>query len=90
MTSAVTPVVTGVGPSSGTHTGGTTVLISGSRLGLATSVTFGAADAPGFTIVSDTQIYVSSPAHAAGVVDVTVTNGYGTSATSAVDQFTYT
>jgi hypothetical protein len=42
------------------------------------------------TFVSDTQITVTSPAHATGTVDVTVTTTGGTSATSVNDRFTYT
>ena len=40
-------------------------------------------------MVSGTSITVTSPAHAAGTIDVTVSNGAGTSATSASDQFTF-
>jgi RHS repeat-associated protein len=40
-------------------------------------------------VVSATTIQASTPAHAAGVVDVTVTTPGGTSATNPADQFTY-
>ena len=42
------------------------------------------------TILSDTMLVATSPAHAAGTVDVTVQTPYGTSATAAADQFTFT
>ena len=40
-------------------------------------------------MLSDTQIAVTSPAGAAGLVDVTVTTAVGTSAKSSADQFSY-
>jgi hypothetical protein len=40
-------------------------------------------------VVSDTEITTTSPAHAAGTVDVTVTNPSGTSPTTANDHFTF-
>ena len=66
-------------------------------------VFFGNAEASSVTILSDSQVRVVTPAHAVGTVDVnvqsgqTVTNlngnpeffGYGTSTTSAADQFTF-
>jgi hypothetical protein len=66
-------------------------------------VLFGITPATSVTVVSDTRLDVVSPAHAAGTVDVTVQSGhtvlnidnnpvffgYGTSATNAGDQFTF-
>ncbi|MGA8416181.1 MAG: IPT/TIG domain-containing protein [Candidatus Dormiibacterota bacterium] len=82
------PVVSGVSPSSGPPAGGTAVTISGLNLSGATSVTFGGT-AAAFTPVSNTEITSTSPA-GSGTVDVRVTTGSGTSATSTSDQFTYT
>ena len=84
----VAPVVTGVSPSSGPSTGGTTVTITGTAFDCVTSVTFGGVAA---TIISSTstQIVVTSPAHAAGTVDVIVTTPGGTSAATPADHFTY-
>jgi hypothetical protein len=84
------PTVTGVNPMVGPTSGGTTVMITGTGFTDATAVMFGAQAATSFTIVSDTQITTTSPAGAAGIVDVTVTTPGGTSAASAADQFTYT
>jgi hypothetical protein len=84
--------VTGVSPGSGPATGGTPVTITGTNFTGANTVKFGGtANATGaMTVNSDTQITVTSPAHAAGPVDVTVTNiTSGTSPTSANDKFTY-
>ncbi|QRY70412.1 putative Ig domain-containing protein (plasmid) [Ensifer sp. PDNC004] len=83
------PTVTSVTPTSGPMAGGTTVILTGTNFVGATSVTFGATVASGFTVNSATQITVTSPAHFAGTVDIRVTTAGGTSATSAADQFTY-
>ncbi|CAN7403178.1 IPT/TIG domain-containing protein [Aminobacter sp. LjRoot7] len=88
FTYVATPIVTYVSPWFGPTAGGTTVAISGTNLSGATSVTFGAVSAS-FTVISATQIAATSPAGAAGTVDITVTTPGGTSATSASDQFTY-
>ncbi len=85
----IAPSVTSLGTSSGPVAGGTSVVITGVSFSSATTVNFGATSAT-FTINSDTQITATSPAGAAGIVDVTVTNSNGTSTTSSADQFTYT
>ncbi len=70
------PTVAALSPLSGSTLGGTTVTITGTNLDGATAVTFGSITA---TIQSDTatQIVVTSPAGAAGTVDVTVTTAGG-------------
>ena len=84
------PTVTTVSPTAGPTAGGSTVTITGTNLGTAAtaSVMFGATAA---TIVNDngTSLVATSPAGAAGTVDITVTTAGGTSTTSANDQFTY-
>ncbi len=76
----VTPPTLGtVAPSAGTTAGGTTVTLTGSNFDTATDVFFGAVDVTSFTINSNTSITVSSPAHAAGLVSVTVENPGATS-----------
>ncbi|WP_279587411.1 IPT/TIG domain-containing protein [Janthinobacterium sp. 75] len=82
------PVVSGISPTSGPSTGGTTVIVTGSNFGGATAVTFGATAATGFTVNSATQITATAPV-GSGTVDVRVTTAGGTSATSGADQFTY-
>jgi hypothetical protein len=84
------PVVTGLTPASGPVIGGTVVTITGTGFTGATSVLFGATAGTGLTVNSATQITVTSPAGAAGIVDVTVTTPNGTSAVTPADQFTYT
>jgi hypothetical protein len=89
----LTPVVTGISPSSGGTAGGAQVVISGLNFSGGagqTQVLFGATPAAGFGINSDGSITATAPAHAAGTVDENVVSPYGTSATRAADQFTYT
>ena len=83
------PVVTSVSPSAGPTAGGTSVTITGTNLGIATAVKFGA-NAATVTTNTATQIVATNPAGSAGTVDVTVTTPGGTSATSANDHYTYT
>jgi len=82
------PAITGVSPNSGPEAGGTTVTISGTNLAGATAVRFGAANAASFRVTSPSSIEATSPS-GSGTVQVTVTDAYGTSATSSADQFTY-
>ena len=86
------PTVTSVVPNNGGTAGGTTVIISGSQfIGLsgAAAVKFGATNAASYVVLSPTAIRAVTPAHAAGTIDVTVTNPIGTSPTSAADHFTF-
>jgi len=83
------PVVTGITPASGSTSGGTVVTITGFGFSGATAVNFGAAASSGFTVNSNTRITATSPAGAAGSIDITVTTPGGTSATAPADRFTY-
>ncbi|NEW99898.1 transporter [Rhodopseudomonas sp. BR0G17] len=85
------PAVTGVSPTSGPATGGTSVTITGTNFSGATSVSFGSNSVASgsFTSSSSTQIVLPSPSGSAGTVHVTVTTPIGTSATGSSDQFTY-
>jgi large repetitive protein len=87
VTTAV-PSVTSVAPAAGPSAGGTSVVITGTNLGSATSVDFGGSPAT-VTAASATSITATSPTGSAGTVDVTVTTPGGTSTTSANDLFTY-
>jgi len=91
FTYSLPPAVTGVSPTSGSNTGGTTVIVTGSGFTGANNVKFGTtANATGAMVVNnDNQITVTSPAHAVGTIDITVTTPIGTSPTGAADQFTY-
>ncbi|MFF1571255.1 IPT/TIG domain-containing protein [Leifsonia sp. NPDC058292] len=74
------PVVTGVAPDHGPETGGTPVTITGSGFTGSTGVTFAGTPATDVTVVNDTTITATSPAHAPGAVDVVVQNPNGDSA----------
>ena len=82
------PSVSGLAPSSGPKTGGTSVVISGSGFIGATGVSFGATPATGYVVDSDTQITATAPA-GISVVDVRVTTPWGTSANTVADDYTY-
>ncbi len=83
------PAVSGLSPTSGTASGGTSVAISGSNFSNATLVLFGNVAATSFTINSATSITALAPARLAGTVDVTVLTAGGFSAVTSADQFTY-
>ena len=88
------PSVASIAPTTGGIAGGTTVTITGTGLTGASAVNFGGMPATNFTASStatDTSLTAIAPATStAGVVDVTVTTGNGTSTTGAFDRFTYT
>jgi hypothetical protein len=83
------PVVANVTPASGPATGGTQVTVTGSELANAGQVLFGTTPATSFRVVSRSTITAVSPRHAAGAVDVTVSNSGGTSEVTAATRFTY-
>lgn len=80
------PTVTTLSPASGTTAGGTSVTLTGVELGSATSVTFGGTAAT-ITSASSTSVIVTTPARAAGAVDVVVTTLGGS--TTVASGFTY-
>ena len=82
------PLVTGITPSSGPTTGGTSVTITGSNFSGATAVDFGSNPATSFTINSSTSITATSPA-GSGKVDITVTTSSGVSSVVSADAFVY-
>jgi IPT/TIG domain/RTX calcium-binding nonapeptide repeat (4 copies) len=82
------PGVTGISPSSGPETGGTTVTVSGHDFLGVSAVRFGSTSATSFKVTSPTSIEAVSPA-GSGTVDVTVETTDDTSATSSADQFGY-
>jgi hypothetical protein len=70
------PTITSISPTSGAIAGGTNVIISGTGFAVGATVTFGGQPAtPVF--LSPTSISTTAPAHAAGSVDVVVTNPDG-------------
>ena len=82
------PSVTQVKPVSGPLAGGKTVIITGTNFSGATAVKFGTT-AASFTVNSATKITATSPAHAAGQINVRVTTPSGTSPIVAADHYRY-
>jgi hypothetical protein len=97
----VVPTVTGISPTTGSTSGGTTVTITGTGFASGASVNFVDAKsgtnwvlpASSVTVVSSTSITVKSPATPSSSTDtaynVTVTTPEGTSAVSSHSAFTY-
>jgi hypothetical protein len=88
----LTPTVTGLSAISGPAAGGNAVQISGSKFSTvvgATGVKFGATNATNYSIVNDGLIVATAPAHAAGSVQVIVTNPSGASPDTAADDYLY-
>jgi hypothetical protein len=83
------PVVSGLSPNAGPTAGGQTVTITGADLTHETKVSFGSVAATNVTVLSDTQLTATVPAHAAGTVNVTVTSPFGTSKASSASRYTY-
>jgi len=81
------PTAASLTPNSGPVTGGTKVTITGTGFSAATGVTFGGIAGSEFRIVSDTEIRVSTPAHAVGTVDVVIQSSSGSA--TVEDGFTY-
>ncbi len=85
-TAQSTPQITFISPPSGPQAGGTLVTIYGQNLAGITSVFIGGiAVAP--AIVADDRVRFTTPAHAAGPVDIAVTDGDGVF--TAPNAFTY-
>ncbi len=78
VTIVAVPRVSSVTPPTGPALGGTTVTLTGDRLGRPTDVTFGSIRVQSTRSVSDTRIEVMTPAHAPGAVDVVVVTPEGT------------
>ena len=81
------PTIKSITPPTGASAGGDTVTILGTNFADGASVTFGGADPEEVTMPDANSLIVMTPAHAAGAVDVVVTNPDGQSATT---KFTYT
>ena len=74
MPSSISSIV----PNSGTAAGGTPIIITGSYLGLTTSVAFGGTPCANVTVLNATTVTAVTPAGAPGNADVVLTGGKGT------------
>ncbi|MEO8348851.1 MAG: PQQ-dependent sugar dehydrogenase [Acidobacteriota bacterium] len=88
--SPMTPTVTALEPGSGSARGGDVVVLTGSGFATGAVVTFGGVAATDVAVLDSiaTRLRVVAPAHAAGTVDVVVTNPDGRSVTVA-EGFTF-
>lgn len=77
-----------VSPTSGLTTGGTKLTIAGTGFQSGATVSLGGIAATSVTVVGSTSITAVAPAHAAGTVNLTVTNPNGQSAT-LVNAYTF-
>ena len=82
------PTITSFTPRTGSTGGGTVVAITGTNFQNGATVKFGDASAVSTTVNSATSINAISPVHAAGDVNLTVTNPDGQTVSSGT--FTYT
>jgi hypothetical protein len=82
------PLISSVNPSLGTARGGTAVTISGNRFQTGAKVFFGDTPATSVNISNPQELIAVTDAHAAAVVDVTVTNPDGGTA-HLVNAFSY-
>ena len=82
------PTISSLSPNSGPPAGGTSVTVSGTNFSSGATVTFGGNAATNVNVTSGTTITATTSAHNEGVVDVTVTNSDGQSAT-LTQGFTY-
>lgn len=84
------PTITKLNPKKGPAAGGITVVIHGTGFSKATGVSFGTTAATSFKVLSNRVIKAVAPAGTGGTtVDITVTNGNGTSAVVEADKFKY-
>ena len=83
------PQVFSVSPHSGTTHGGTHVTVTGAHFAHVRAVFFGRTRATAIRVVSSTKLLVTSPAHAAGTVNLRVQTTAGTSAIVTRDRYTY-
>lgn len=85
------PTVTGLSPAAAAAAGGLLIIVTGTNFNGATAVHVDVTNvnATDWEVVSPTKIALKVPAHAAGIVDVTVTTPGGTSGTSASSKLTY-
>jgi hypothetical protein len=79
--SSPTFTVSGISPSSGTASGGTSVKITGTGFLPGATVTFGGIAGTNVAVPDSSTITVTTPSHTAGTVNVVVTNSIGQSGT---------
>ena len=76
------PTITSISPTVGAVTGGTAVTVNGTNFFQEATIFLGTNACNNLTVISSTVITCTTPANAAGTVDVTITNIDGQTATS--------
>jgi formylglycine-generating enzyme required for sulfatase activity len=79
--------ITSITPNQGCIVGGTQITITGTYLGSTSAVTIGGVPATSFTVMNQSTVQATTPAGAAGPVNVQVTTAAGT--TTVSQHFTY-
>jgi hypothetical protein len=74
LASTTAPTVSAINPTSGPAAGGTAIVVGGSNFVAGATLALGGVPATGVTVASGTTINATTGAHAAGQVDVVVTN----------------
>ena len=86
-TESSAPTISSVSPNSGSTGSDTTVTIKGTNFVAGATVTFGGTAASNVTVTSSTSITATAPAHAAGAVNVVVSDSNGSA--TLTSGFTY-
>jgi MYXO-CTERM domain-containing protein len=86
--SYVGPSISSVSPNAGSTSGGAAVALRGNGYASGARVFFGGVEASGVQLISQFELRATAPAHAAGTVNVQVTNTDGETATRQ-NGFTY-
>ena len=81
------PSISSISPGSGSSSGGSSVTITGKNFQPGATVTFGGTAASNVKVISSSSITAKTPAHAAGTVNLVVSDSSGTS--TLANAFTY-
>jgi alpha-tubulin suppressor-like RCC1 family protein len=83
------PVVSAVTVTSGPTSGGTRIVLRGQHFLHVHSVLFGTTKGLAIRVASSTSLSVTTPAHAAGPIDVRVVSAFGSSVRRTADRFRF-
>jgi sugar lactone lactonase YvrE len=89
FTYVAAPVISAISPATGTTSGGTAVLITGSGFRDVRYVELGATRVTDLVVVSSRELVIRTPEHAAGRVGLEIVGVYGSSQISTGSLFTY-
>jgi IPT/TIG domain/Regulator of chromosome condensation (RCC1) repeat len=89
FTYVAAPQITKTAPKIGSTVGGTTVTLTGLNFIGVTAVKFGSVQASSFKVDSSTSITAVTPAEPVGVVEISVSTEFGTSAATTSDRYKF-